>query len=154
MTVSTSGTSVGRVKPCRIIEIDQHRDERGCLSVVEADWTAGFPIQRVYFLHESPAGAARGAHAHRLLEQLVIAVHGSFTIRVDDGFHHAEYRLSDPGKALYVGPMVWRDLFDFSPGAVCLVLASHHYDSDDYFRDYEQFVKESRSQFAEPAAEG
>ncbi|THA30079.1 WxcM-like domain-containing protein [Streptomyces sp. A1277] len=146
MAASTTETPVGRVKPSRLIGLEQHKDARGCISVAESEWTAGFPIRRVYFLHDLTGGTSRGGHAHRELEQLFIAAHGGFTIRVDDGHQQAEYRLDTPGTALYVGPMVWRDLSDFTPGGVCLVLASHHYDEADYYREYEEFLRDSRRQ--------
>jgi hypothetical protein len=143
MAASITGTRVGRVKPCRLVDLEQHNDDRGRLSVVES-WTTGFTFQRAYFLHDLTGGVARGGHAHRVLEQLFVAAHGAFTVRLDDGFERAEFRLDDPGTALYVGPMVWRDLTDFSPGGTCMVLASHHYDESDYCRDYADFLVESR----------
>lgn len=144
MVTNTTDTPVGRIKPCRLIGLEQHNDERGSLSIVESEWTTGFPIRRVYYLHDLRSGTSRGAHAHRLLEQLFIAAHGAFTVKVDDGFHQAEYRLDDPGTGLYVGPMVWRDLTDFTDDGVCLVLASEHYDEADYYRGYEEFVTDAR----------
>lgn len=145
MAASITGTPVGRVKPSRLIDLEQHKDERGCISVVESEWTTGFPIRRAYFLHDVKSGTSRGAHAHRCLEQVFIAAHGSFTIKVDDGFQQAEYHLDDPGTGLYVGPMVWRDLSGFSSDGVCLVLASEHYDEADYYRTYEDFLRASRT---------
>ncbi|WP_338673623.1 FdtA/QdtA family cupin domain-containing protein [Streptomyces sp. SCSIO 30461] len=146
MSVSiTTEPKVGRLKPCAFIELEQHNDARGNLSVVESEWTVGFPIQRVYYLHDLDTGSSRGGHAHRALEQLIIAVHGSFTITVDDGFNQTEFRLDDAGRGLYVGPMVWRNLSDFSEGAVSVVLASLHYDESDYYRDYDEFLRDARS---------
>ncbi|MFD9905950.1 sugar 3,4-ketoisomerase [Streptomyces sp. NPDC059063] len=144
MAARITGTPVGRLKPSRLIDLEQHRNERGCISVIESEWATGFPIQRVYFLHDLTPGTARGGHAHRALEQLFVAAHGAFTIKVDDGFQQAEYRLDDPSTGLYVGPMVWRDLSDFSPGAVCMVLASQHYEEADYYRAYEPFLQACR----------
>ncbi|CAL9332990.1 sugar 3,4-ketoisomerase [Streptomyces sp. enrichment culture] len=140
----TTDAAVGGTRPCTVIDLEQHVDERGSLSVVESEWTAGFPIRRVYYLHDPDVGSSRGGHAHRALEQLVIAVHGGFTITVDDGKKQAEYRLDDAGRGLYIGPMVWRNLKDFSPGAVALVLASLHYDEADYYRDYAEFLAAAR----------
>lgn len=140
----TTEPRVGRTKACAFIELEQHNDARGNLSVVESEWTAGFPIQRVYYLHDLDTGSSRGGHAHRGLEQLVIAVHGSFTITVDDGINQAEYRLDDAGQGLYIGPMVWRNLSNFSEGAVSVVLASLHYDESDYYRDYDEFLRDAR----------
>jgi hypothetical protein len=145
MAASITTTAVGRVKPSRLIDLEQHTDERGSISVVESEQTTGFPIRRVYYLHDLTGGSSRGGHAHRHLEQLFVAAHGGFTITLDDGFRQAEYRLDSPGTALYVGPMVWRHLSDFTPGGVCLVLASEHYDEGDYYRGYEDFLRASRS---------
>lgn len=142
MPRSAPATPVGRVKPSRLVEIEQHKDDRGCVSIVESEWTTGFPVHRVYFLHDVASGSVRGGHAHRTLEQLFIAVHGGFTVRLDDGFERTEHRLDDPGTGLYVGPMVWRDLVEFSPGGVCMVLASQHYDESDYYRDYQDFMRD------------
>jgi len=144
MAPSTTETAVGRIKPCRLIELEQHNDDRGHLSVVESELTTGFPIRRIYYLHNVRSGIARGGHAHQALEQLLIAAHGSFTVHLDDGERRAEYRLDDPGTGLYVGPMVWRDLTEFSPDAVCLVLASDHYDEADYYRTYEEYMRNNR----------
>lgn len=142
-TAGTTATAVGRIKPCRLIDLEQHKDERGSLSVVESEWTAGFRIERVYYLHDLDVGSSRGAHAHRELEQLIIAVHGSFTLTIDDGRTREAIRLDRPGTGLYVGPMVWRNLSDFSAGAVGLVLASCHYDESDYYRDYDSFLRDA-----------
>ncbi|MEU0130860.1 MULTISPECIES: FdtA/QdtA family cupin domain-containing protein [unclassified Streptomyces] len=144
MAANTTGTPVGRVRPSRLVDLEQHKDERGLISVVETQRTVEFPIRRVYYLHDVTSGSARGGHAHRELEQLFIAISGGFTILIDDGFQQAEHRLDSPGTALYVGPMVWRTLSDFTPGGVCLVLASHHYDESDYYREYDDFLRESR----------
>ncbi len=141
---ATAQNAVGRVKPCRLIDLEQHTDARGSLSVLEAHRVGGFAVQRVYFLHDVAPRASRGAHGHRSLEQIFIAVHGGFTISVDDGFRRERYRLDDPGTGLYVGPMVWRDLSDFTPDAVALVLASLPYDETDYFRDYDAFLTGAR----------
>ncbi|MDT0377695.1 FdtA/QdtA family cupin domain-containing protein [Streptomyces sp. DSM 42041] len=146
MVARTTDTPVGRVKPCRLIGLEQHHDERGSLSIVESEWTTGFPIRRIYYLHNTRTGTARGAHAHRALEQLFVAAHGSFTVKVDDGHRQRAYRLDDPGTGLYVGPMVWRDITDFSDDSVCLVLASEHYDETDYYRDYAAFLEDVRRQ--------
>ncbi|WP_433456443.1 sugar 3,4-ketoisomerase (plasmid) [Streptomyces sp. CA-142005] len=131
---------VGRVKPCRVIDFEQHHDPRGSLTVVDSEGATGFSIQRVYYLHDITPRAVRGGHAHRETEQLIIAVAGNFEATVTDGLHHATYRLDQPGQGLYVGPMVWVGLESFSPGAVGLILASSHYDEADYCRDYNEFL--------------
>ncbi|MCY9787306.1 FdtA/QdtA family cupin domain-containing protein [Nocardiopsis sp. EMB25] len=140
----TGGTGIGGVRSCRLVDLEQHKDERGSLSVVESERTVGFSVRRVYYLHDLQPGTSRGGHAHRSLEQLIIAAHGAFTITVDDGFHRASHQLLQPGVGMYVGPMVWRNLSDFTEGAVCLVLASCHYDESDYYRDYDAFLRDTR----------
>lgn len=144
-----SGTSEARIRQAglfQLVELEEHRDERGVLSVVEPEDQLGFAVRRVYYLHGVEAGASRGGHAHRSLEQLVIAVHGSFRITVDDGAQAVDHRLDRPGLGMYVGPMVWRELSEFSAGAVCLVLASDRYDEADYYRDYAEFRRIARQQ--------
>ncbi|KNE79401.1 MULTISPECIES: sugar 3,4-ketoisomerase [Streptomyces] len=142
---TTTEGNVGRIKACRLITLEQHNDERGSLSVVEPENAVGFTVRRVYYLHDLQAGTWRGGHAHRSLEQLIIAVHGSFRLTIDDGFRRTDHLLDRPGIGMYIGPMVWRDLSEFSPGAVCLVLASGHYDESDYHRDYDEFLRAGRS---------
>ncbi|GAA2264843.1 MULTISPECIES: sugar 3,4-ketoisomerase [Kitasatospora] len=146
MTASTT-TSAGTAERrgvCRLVPLEHHQDERGILSVLEPEQALGFVVRRVYYLHGLEAGASRGGHAHRRLEQFVIAVHGSFTISLDDGFQTTEYRLDQPELGLYIGPMVWGELSDFSAGTVCLVLASEPFDEADYFRDHAEFLRMSR----------
>lgn len=133
-----------RTGHCRLVELRQYIDERGGLSVVETGDDVPFTIERAYYLYDVPNGAARGAHGHRALQQLVIAVHGSFRVTVDDGTRQTRYRLDRPNLGLYIGPMTWRRLTHFSPGAVCLVLASAHYDEHDYFREYPSFAIAAR----------
>ncbi len=116
-----------------------HSDGRGSLSAVESNIDAPFEIKRVYYMYGIPGGQVRGAHAHKELEQLVIAVAGSFEIVLDDGQSVMTIVLEDPAKALYVPRMHWRTLQNFSKDAVCLVLASALYDEADYYRSYEEF---------------
>ncbi|OZM72640.1 hypothetical protein CFN78_13465 [Amycolatopsis antarctica] len=134
---------VGRVKPCRLIDLNEHADPRGSLSVVETGRDIEFDVKRVYYLYDLPVATVRGAHGHRNLEQLVIAVHGQFEITVDDGHHRSRYLLDHPSRGLLIGPMVWRNLINFSPGAVGLVLASELYDESDYYRDYDEFLRDA-----------
>ncbi|MCP3804663.1 FdtA/QdtA family cupin domain-containing protein [Allokutzneria sp. A3M-2-11 16] len=136
---------MGRVEPCRLIDLPEHKDPRGSLAVVESNRDVKFDINRVYYLYDLPSSTVRGAHGHRSLEQLIIAVHGRFEITVDDGYRRMRFQLDSPTKALYVGPMIWRDLINFSPGAVGLVIASMHYDESDYFREYSDFLEAARS---------
>ena len=100
-----------------------------------------FDIQRVYYLYDVPGGAERGGHAHKGLHQLIIAMSGSFDVVLDDGFNKKRVPLSRSYNGLYVCPMIWRELDNFSSGSVCMVLASNRYDEEDYFRDYADFLK-------------
>ena len=127
---------------CSIIELDKHHsDRKGNLTVVENGVTLPFYVKRVYYLFDVPGGEGRGAHAHRELEQLIIAASGSFTVTLDDGKSKRSFFLNRPYQGLYVKPGLWRDLVDFSSGAVAMVLASDIYKVEDYIRTYEEFIK-------------
>lgn len=126
---------------CSIVELDKHHsDRKGNLSVVENGVTLPFDVKRVYYLYDVPGGESRGAHAHKELSQLIVAVSGSFNVVLDDGKCKRTFFLNRPNMGLYVKPGMWRDLCDFSSGAVCMVLASHPYDENDYIRDYNDFL--------------
>ena len=135
------------VYDCSIIELDKHHeDRRGNLTVVENGVTLPFNVKRVYYIYDIPGGAGRGAHAHRELEQLIVAASGSFTVTLDDGKCKRSFLLNRPYQGLYVKQGLWRDLVDFSSGAVVMVLASEVYKKEDYIRDYQEFL-EFRKQF-------
>lgn len=130
------------VYDCSIIELSKHHsDRKGNLSVVENGRTVPFNVRRIYYLYDVPGGAERGGHAHKKLYQLLIAASGSFTITLDDGNVKRTFNLNRPYQGLLIVPGIWRELNDFSSGAVCLVLASEKYDADDYIRDYNEYVK-------------
>jgi len=129
-----------RVDDCKIIDIRKYTDNRGYLSVVEGGMDIPFEISRVYYLYMVPE-AARGAHAHKELQQFMIATSGSVHVTLDDGLNKKTFVLDRPWKGLYVAPGLWRTLDDFSGGTVCMVLASEHYDEFDYIRDYNDFLK-------------
>lgn len=127
---------------CTMIELDTHHsDRRGNLTVVENGSTLPFDVKRVYYLYDVPGGESRGAHAHRELEQLIVAVSGSFTVTLDDGNCKRTFFLNRPYQGLYVKASMWRDLADFSSGAVCMVLASEVYKASDYIRAYDEFIQ-------------
>ena len=127
---------------CSIIELNRHHsDRKGNLSVVENGVTLPFDVKRVYYLYDVPGGEDRGSHAHRDLEQLIVAASGSFTVTLDDGKCKRSFFLNRPYQGLYVKSGMWRDLTDFSSGAVALVLASEVSQKEDYIRDYEEFLK-------------
>lgn len=127
---------------CTMVELDRHHsDRKGNLSVVNNGQTLPFDVKRVYYLYDVPGGESRGAHAHRDLEQLIVAASGSFRVTLDDGNCKRSFFLNRPYQGLYVKPGMWRDLEDFSSGAVCMVLASEVYNPDDYIRDYTEFIE-------------
>lgn len=128
------------VYDCTIIEIDKKHREKGNISVIENGITIPFDVRRVYYLYDVPGGESRGGHAHKELQQLIIAASGSFNITLDDGNVKRTFLLNHPYQGLLIVPGIWRELDDFSSGSVCLVLASHHYQSSDYIRDYNEFL--------------
>ena len=126
---------------CSIIELDRHHsDRKGDLSVVQNGDTLPFDVKRVYYLYDVPGGESRGAHAHRDLSQLMVAASGSFRVTLDAGKVKRSFFLNRPYQGLYVKTGMWRDLDDFSSGAVCMVLAADVYLQEDYIRDYEEFL--------------
>ena len=126
---------------CSVIELDRHHsDRKGNLTVVENGVTLPFDVKRVYYIYDVPGGENRGAHAHRQLEQLIVAASGSFTVTLDDGKSKRSFFLNRPYQGLFVKPGLWRDLEDFSSGAVCMVLASEVYDKEDYIRNFNDFI--------------
>lgn len=128
------------IADCRIIDLRKIHDVRGNLTPIEGNGDVPFDIKRVYYLYDVPSGESRGAHAHKELHQLIIAANGSFTITLDDGKNKKAFTLNRPYQGLLIVPGIWRDLDDFSSGAVLLCLASEHYEADDYIRDYEEFL--------------
>ncbi|MGA8895739.1 MAG: FdtA/QdtA family cupin domain-containing protein [Planktothrix agardhii] len=129
------------IKQCYIIQLPKITDARGNLTFVEGNKHIPFDIKRVYYLYDVPGGSERAGHAHQQLQQLFIAMSGSFDLHLDDGYTKQTYHMNRSYYGLYVGPMIWRDLDNFSSGAVCMVLASHYYDESDYYRDYQDFIK-------------
>lgn len=128
------------VYDCTIIEMNKHQHDKGNLSVIENGITVPFDVKRVYYLYDVPGGESRGGHAHKELRQLIVAASGSFNVTLDDGNVKRTFTLNRPYQGLLVVPGIWRELDDFSSGAVCLVMASMVYDADDYIRDYEHFI--------------
>ncbi len=126
---------------CRIVDFPKIEEPRGNLTVVEGDVHIPFEIKRAYYLYDVPEGASRAGHGHRSLEQVIIAMSGSFDVLLDDGFDKKRYHLNRSYYGLYVPSMIWREIDNFSSGSVCLVLASAHYDESDYYRDYDDFLR-------------
>jgi len=129
---------------CRIIDLPQIHDPRGNLTFIEGERHVPFDIKRVYYLYDVPGGAMRAGHAHKILQQFLIAMSGSFDITVDDGRKRKRFHLSRSYYGLYIPPMVWREIDNFSSGSVCLALASNFFDEADYYRDYNEFTKAIR----------
>ena len=132
------------VNDCRIIDIRKFTDSRGYLSVIEGEQDIPFEIKRIYYLYMVPE-AARGAHAHKQLQQLLVATTGSVDITLDDGKEKKTFHLDRPWKGLLVVPGLWRDLDNFSGGTVLMCLASEHYKAEDYIRDYDEFLEYKNS---------
>ncbi|MFQ5921375.1 MAG: FdtA/QdtA family cupin domain-containing protein [Anaerolineales bacterium] len=131
---------------CRLIDLPKISDPRGNLTFVEGGRHIPFEIKRVYYLYDVPGGAERAGHAHKSLEQVLISMSGSFDITLDDGDAKKTYHLNRSYYGLYVPPMIWRVIDNFSSGAVCLVLASDYFDEEDYYRDHAEFVSALREQ--------
>jgi dTDP-4-dehydrorhamnose 3,5-epimerase-like enzyme len=132
------------IKYCNVIDLPKIGDSRGNLTFVESGRHIPFDIRRVYYLYDVPGGAARGGHAHKALHQLIIALSGSFDIHLDDGYEKKTVHMNRSHSGLYVCPMIWREIDNFSTGAVCMVLASDYYDELDYYRDYNQFISDAQ----------
>lgn len=123
-----------------IIPLPRIYDPRGSLTFAEGCNQIPFRVSRVYWIYDVPAGEERGSHAHREMESVIVAVSGSFDVCLSDGVNETVFRLNKPYEGLYVPPMVWRTLRDFSSGSVCLSVVSVPYDEDEYIRDYDEFV--------------
>lgn len=126
------------LKYCRF---QPHGDDRGQLIAIEEGRDYSFKVKRVYYIYDTSEGVRRGFHAHKSLKQILVCVHGSCKIHLDDGSETAEVTLDNPWTGLYIDNNVWREMYDFSPGAVLLVLASERYDESDYIRNYDEFLK-------------
>ena len=135
-----------QLQPAKIIRLPKVVDARGNLTFIEGHRHVPFEIGRVYFLYDVPGGGERGGHAHRNLEQVIVAVAGSFDVKLRDGKNETTISLKLPFEGLYVPRMLWRDLANFSSGSVCLVLASQAFDESDYIRDFAEFLRETSIQ--------
>jgi WxcM-like, C-terminal len=133
-------STFGKLSSCYLIDLPRITSDQGSLTFVEGDRHVPFDIRRVYYMYDVPGGATRGAHAHRNLYQLMISMSGSFDIELDDGHDRKTWHLNRSYFGLLIGPLIWRNLTNFSSGSVCLVLASEHYDEADYIRDYSTFL--------------
>jgi hypothetical protein len=130
---------------CSVIELPRIHSLSGNITPVYGGLHIPFDIARVYYLYDIPGGETRGGHAHRQLQQLIVAASGSFDVLLDDGNNRKVVNLNRPYFGLYLPRLIWRELLNFSSGGICLVLASEVYDEADYYRDYEEFVRDARS---------
>jgi hypothetical protein len=125
---------------CVILPLSKIHNRAGNITIVEGQKNIPFDVRRIYYLYDIPGGEDRGGHAHKELFQLIVAASGAFNVLLDDGGNKKIVTLNRPDYGLMVVPGIWRELLEFSSGAVCLVLASHKYDNYDYIRDYMQFI--------------
>jgi glyoxylate utilization-related uncharacterized protein len=128
------------VDDCRILEFPRILDPRGSLTPIEGSSHVPFDIRRVYYIYDVPAGASRAGHSHRELQQVLIAISGSFDVQVDDGRCRKVFHMNRPYMGLYIPKMIWREIDNFSAGSVCVSLASEHYAESDYYRNYADFL--------------
>ena len=126
---------------CCVIELNKVHNRSGNLTAIEDRMQVPFDVKRLYYLYDVPGGAERGGHAHKKLQQLIVAASGCFDVVLDDGKNRKVVELNRPYYGLLVVPGIWRELINFSSGAICLVLASEKYDAEDYIREYEEYLK-------------
>ena len=134
---------VTSVADCRIVDLPRIADPRGNLTFIEGGNHIPFPIARVYYLYDVPGGESRGGHAHRRLEQLIIAMSGAFDVVLDDGRDRRTVSLNRSYYGLYLPRMIWRELVNFSSGSVCTVLASRPFEAEDYYYEFEEFRRDA-----------
>ncbi|HHH42499.1 MAG TPA: WxcM-like domain-containing protein [Gammaproteobacteria bacterium] len=125
---------------CKLVNFPVISDPRGNLTFIESGQHLPFEFKRVYYLYDVPGGSERGGHAHRNLSQVIIAMSGSFDVHLDDGRGKRSYHLNRSYYGLYICPMIWREIDNFSSGSVCMVLASDHFDESDYYRNHSEFL--------------
>lgn len=133
-------TKESRLNGCYLIDLPKFSDQRGSLSVIESQIHVPFDIKRVFYLYHVPSESTRAAHAHRTLIQFIVPISGSFDVILDDGENKVTYRLDRPEQGLYICPMIWNKIINFSENSACMVLASQHYDEADYYRNYDNFL--------------
>jgi hypothetical protein len=129
------------IKDCEIIKLNRNHHANGNLTAVNNGIDLPFNIERTFYIYDVPGGGERGGHSHYTCQEFIIAVSGSFDVTIDDGVQQYTHTLNRPYQGLLVVPGIWRTLKNFSSGSVCLALCSHHFDEDDYVREYDQFLK-------------
>ena len=132
--------NLSSIYDCCIIELNQIHNRSGNITSIENRINIPFDVRRIYYLYDVPGGAERGGHAHKDLQQLIVAASGCFEVVLDDGKNKKVVELNRPYYGLHVVPGIWRELINFSSGAICLVMASHKYDKNDYLREYNNFI--------------
>jgi hypothetical protein len=131
--------SKSTIYDCSVLELNKIHNRSGNITAIEGSIDLPFDIKRIYYLYDVPGGAERGGHAHKELRQLIVAASGCFDVLLDDGKNKKVVQLNRPYYGLYVVPGIWREIINFSSGAICLVLASHLFEKDDYLREYDEF---------------
>jgi hypothetical protein len=139
MSTGNGCVTMNSIYDCNIIQLPKIHNRAGNLTALENNISVPFDVKRVYYLYDIPGGEARGGHAHKKLEQFLIAASGAFDIMLDDGTNKKVVRLDRPYMGLHIVPGIWRELSNFSSGAICLVIASRVYEESDYIRDYSLF---------------
>jgi len=129
------------IQNCNVLELTKIHNTAGNITIIQNDDILSFDVRRVYYLYDIPGGSERGGHAHKALYQLIVAASGSFDLIIDDGRNRNTIQLNRPYFGLLIVPGIWREIVNFSSGAICLVLASEKYQPDDYIRDYSEFIK-------------
>jgi hypothetical protein len=133
------------IEICKLVDLPKIADPRGNLTFIESGKHLNFDIKRVFYLYDVPGGAERAGHALKTCQQFLIAMSGSFDVVLDDGYEKKRFHLNRSYTGIYIAPMVWRELENFSSGSVCMALASTFYDASDYYRDYKEFLASVQS---------
>ena len=137
------------MKNCKIVNFNEITDHRGKMIPIEYPKQLEFPLKRIYYIYDVKDGVRRGYHSHNDLEQILIAVHGKVKVLIKTPYEEEIVELDSPNKGLYIGPMIWREMFDFENEAVLVVLASHEYDENDYIRDWNDYLEKAKKYFNE-----
>lgn len=132
---------ISDIHNCNVVELTRIHNPAGNITIIQNGDHQPFSIKRVYYLYDVPGGSERGGHAHKSLYQLIVAASGCFDIIIDDGINKKIVELNRPYFGLLLIPGIWREIVNFSSGAICLVLASEKFDASDYIRDYSEFIK-------------
>lgn len=140
---------ISDIHNCNVVELSRIHNRAGNITIIQNGGRQPFDVRRIYYLYDVPGGSERGGHAHKELHQLVVAASGSFDVIIDDGRNKKIVQLNRPNFGLLIVPGIWREIVNFSSGAICLVLASEKYREDDYIRDYPHFLEMKNSKNAD-----